>query len=170
MTAQKKIRTEAMELALLERIRNLGNMATTEDLHEVFKLQVVSTEPWENRTERAWLDALRFALIYMAKPERGWISRPFGDLDQPDNDKEGRSEWLTENRPEQCASQVWMLEVAGHHHMRKLRQLGVVTAVDGTPALTAPYDPEAFRQKIIEMAKEALNDHKRNLPEIMKST
>jgi hypothetical protein len=146
-----------MELALLERIAHLGNMATTKDLHEVFKLQAVSTEPWGNRTERAWLDALRFALIYMAKPERGWISRPFGDLDQSDNDKEGHSEWLTENRPGQSSSQVWMLEAAGRHHMRKLRQLGVVTTVDDTPTLTAPYDPGAFRQTIIEMAQEVLN-------------
>jgi len=152
MTSQKKIRTEAMELALLERIRYLGNMATTEDLHEVFKLQATSAEPLENRTEKAWLDALRFALIYMAKPERGCISRPFGDLDQPDDDKTGRSEWLNHNRPGQSASQIWMIEGAGRHHMRKLRQLGIVTAIDDTLAVTAPNHPETFNQKLIEMA------------------
>lgn len=157
MGTKPKVRTEAMELVLLERIYNFDGTATTEDLHEVFKLQVVTREPWENRPEQHWMKTLQFALIHMAKPERGWLSKPFGELGKPDDDKDGRAKWVKQNRPGQSTNQVWKLETAGRHHMQKLRQLGVVTAVDGTPALTVPYDPEAFRQKIIEMAEEALN-------------
>lgn len=159
MSEKKKIRTEAMELVLLERIHNFGGTATTKDLHEVFKLQAMSREPWENRPERNWIKALEFALIRMAEPAQGWLSKPFGELGKPDDDKERRAEWVSQNRPGQLPNQVWRLESAGRHHMQKLRQLGVVTAVDGTSALTAPYDPETLRRKILEMAEEALNEH-----------